>query len=244
MLSLVAVCAGVAVAGADSHDAAAFVVALDPGHGGSNLGAAGPDGLFEKDLTLALVRRLRTRLAAAPGVRVVVCRDEDVLVPIRARARCAVEAHARLFVSLHLNATPAGVAPGSQRGFELYVLPPEDIEDDATLASLRARGADGVWAAHLVRAAGERSIAAAATFDRHLRRELGAALSRGVRQTGAALDVLRGTGAASVLLEAGFLDNEADRAVLTSAEGQDRIAGALTDAILDVRSDVGAAAPR
>ena len=189
-----------------------FVVALDPGHGGSNLGAAGPDALFEKDVTLALARRLRARLATAPGVRVVVCRDQDVLVPIRARARCAAEARARLFVSLHANATPPGVPPGSQRGFELYVLPPEDVEDDATLAALHARGAAGVWAAHEVHTGGERAISAAQSIDLRLRRALGAELSRGVRQSGAALDVLRGTGAASVLVEVGFLDNAQDRA--------------------------------
>jgi N-acetylmuramoyl-L-alanine amidase len=213
-----------------------FVVALDPGHGGSNLGAAGPDALFEKDLTLALARRLRARLAAIPGLRVVVCRDEDVLVPIRARARCAAEARARLFVSLHANATPPGVAPGSQRGFELYVLPPEDVQDDATLAALRAPGAAGVWAAHVVQASGARSIAAAQAIELRLRRALGAGLGRGVRQTGAALDVLRGTGAASVLVEVGFLDNEQDRAVLVSPAGQERVAGALADAVLDVRA--------
>src|SRR5450432_3869391 len=115
-----------------------FVVALDPGHGGSNLGTVGAGGLPEKDVTLALARQLRSRLEAAPGVRVVLCRDKDVLVPIRARSRCAAEARADLFLSLHANATPAGVAPGSQRGFELYVLPPEDVEDDATLAALAA----------------------------------------------------------------------------------------------------------
>lgn len=212
-----------------------FVVALDPGHGGSNLGAVVADGLLEKDVTLALARRARARLAALPGVRVVVCRDRDVFVPIRGRARCAAEAHADLFVSLHANATPAGVAPGSERGFELYVLPPEDVEDDATLAALSAPGDAGVWAAHLVRATAERSAASAHALDVRLREALGARLARGVRQTGAALDVLRGTNAPSVLVEVGFLDDALDRAVLTSPAGQERIADAIARAVLDLR---------
>ncbi|HSZ81600.1 MAG TPA: N-acetylmuramoyl-L-alanine amidase [Polyangia bacterium] len=216
-------------------DAAPFVVVLDPGHGGSNLGAAAADGLLEKDVTLALARRVRARLETAPGVRVVVCRERDVLVPIRARARCAAAAHADLFVSLHANATPAGVAPGSQRGFELYVLPPEDVEDDATLAALAAPPGAGVWAAHVVRATAERSATAARKLDLRLRQALGERLARGVRQTGAALDVLRGTGAPGVLVEVGFLDNVADRTLLTSAEGQDRVADALASAALDAR---------
>jgi N-acetylmuramoyl-L-alanine amidase len=219
---------------------APFVVALDPGHGGSNLGAVGEGGLLEKDVTLAIARRLGTRLLRAPGVRVVMCRDDDRLVPIRARSRCAASARADLFISLHANATPPGVAPGSQRGFELYLLPPEDVEDDATLAALAAPGAAGVWAAHLVRAAAPRSAEAARACDRRLREALGAGLARGIRQTGAALDVLRGAGGPSVLVEVGFLDSPLDRPVLTSGTGQERLADALAAAVLDFR----AAAPR
>jgi N-acetylmuramoyl-L-alanine amidase len=223
-----------------AHAGAAFVVALDAGHGGSNLGAVADGGLLEKDVTLALARRVGARLERAGDVRVVMCRDRDVLVPIRARSRCAAAAGADLFLSLHANATPPGVAPGSQRGFELYVLSPDDVEDDATLAALAAPGSPGVWASHLVRAAASRSTAAARAIERRLREALGAGLARGIRQTGAALDVLRGARAPAVLVEVGFLDNPLDRPVLSSAVGRERVAEALADAVLDFR----AAAPR
>jgi N-acetylmuramoyl-L-alanine amidase len=212
---------------------AAFVVAIDAGHGGSNLGAAA-DGQFEKHVTLALARGLRAALEDAPGVRVVLCRDADVLVPIRARARCAADAHANLFVSLHVNATPAGVTPGSQRGFELYVLPPDDVADDANVAALGSPGVGGVWAAHAVHAAGERSLAAARVLDRRLAEALGRANARGIRQTGAALDVLRGTGVPGVLVEVGFLDHPEDRARLTTPVGQARVVAALAQAVRDL----------
>ena len=235
-LALVSVRAASAhAAGAETPPVGPFVIALDPGHGGSNLGAVGAGGLCEKDVTLALARRLAARLERAPGVRVVICRDKDVLVPIRARSRCAADARADLFLSLHANATPAGVAPGSQRGFELYVLPPEDVEDDATLAALSAPGAAGVWASHAVRASAARSAAAARALDRRLREALGGALARGVRQSGAALDVLRGAHAPAVLVEVGFLDNALDRPLLGTCAGQDRLADALAAAVLDVR---------
>jgi N-acetylmuramoyl-L-alanine amidase len=223
-------------AGAEPAPVAPFVIALDPGHGGSNLGAVGAGGLCEKDVTLALARRLAARLERAPGVRVVICRDKDVLVPIRARSRCAAEAHADLFISLHANSTPAGVTPGSQRGFELYVLPPDDVDDDATLAALGAPGPAGVWASHLVRAAAPRAAAAARDVDRRLREELGAGLARGLRQGGASLDVLRGTNAPSVLVEVGFLDSPLDRPILASSAGQERLAGALAAGVLDFRA--------
>lgn len=217
----------------------AFVVAIDAGHGGSNLGTVAADGLVEKNVTLALARGLRDALEAAPGVRVVLCRQSDVLVPIRARSRCAAEAHAQLFLSLHANATPAGVEAGTQRGFELYVLPPDDVVDDANLAALGAPGAAGVWAAHLVHAAGERSLAAARALDRRLAEALGRANARGIRQSGAALDVLRGTGVPGVLVEVGFLDHPEDRARLATAVGQQRIAAALAYAVTDLAQTGG-----
>jgi N-acetylmuramoyl-L-alanine amidase len=236
----------VASLGAHAAPPAPFVVAIDAGHGGSNLGAA-VDGMFEKNVTLALARGLRAALEDAPGVRVVMCREADVLVPIRARSRCAAEAHAQLFVSLHLNATPAGVAPGSQRGFELYVLPPDDVAEDATVAVLSAPGAAGVWAGHAVHAAGERSLVAARALDRRLGDALGRANARGIRQTGAALDVLRGTGVPGVLVEVGFLDHPEDRLRLTTPVGQGRVAAALAQAVKDLvpaAPAAPAAAPR
>jgi N-acetylmuramoyl-L-alanine amidase len=236
-LNLLAACLLAPDAHAAGARATPFVVVLDPGHGGSNLGTVAEGGPPEKEITLALARRLVARLERAPGVRVVICRDKDVLVPIRARSRCAADARADLFLSLHANATPPGVSPGSQRGFELYVLPPEDVEDDATLAAL-AGGAStaSVWASHLVRASAPRAAAAASAIDRRLRGALGGSLGRGIRQSGAALDVLRGTGAPSVLVEVGFLDSPLDRPLLVSPDGQERLAEALAAGVLDFRS--------
>jgi N-acetylmuramoyl-L-alanine amidase len=215
-----------------------FVVAIDAGHGGSNLGAAAPAGeVFEKRVTLELARRLRQLLGRQPGIDVVLCRDLDVLIPIRARARCAEAAKAQLFISLHANASPPGVAPGSRRGFEIYVLSPQEVEDDAAVAALaQADAADAAWAGHQVRAAAELSVSAARAIERNLKDALGARASRGIRQAGAALDVLRGTGSPSVLVEVGFLDHPDEGPVLASAVGQDRIAAALARAVIDLHS--------
>src|SRR3954447_3143422 len=84
-----------------------YTVALDAGHGGSHPGAAGREaGLLEKRVTLEIARRVQQRLARERGTRVVLCRAGDVMVPIRARVRCGNEAGARLFLSLHANASP------------------------------------------------------------------------------------------------------------------------------------------
>jgi N-acetylmuramoyl-L-alanine amidase len=212
-----------------------LVVAIDPGHGGSNLGATAPNsGVFEKKVTLDLARRLRDRLLSTESIQVVLCRQEDVLVPIRARARCVQAAHADLFVSLHANASPPGVAPGTRRGFEIYVLSPQEIEDDAAVAAAKEPDdADAAWAAHRVRAAAGRSATAAHLVEHRLKEVLGPHASRGIRQRGASLDVLRGTGAPGVLVEVGFLDHPEEGAALASPAGQDRLAAALARAIVD-----------
>ncbi len=212
-----------------------IVVAIDPGHGGTNLGAAGLGrGIFEKQVTLALANRVRVLLAESPGseISVVLCRESDVLVPIRARARCARDSGADLFISLHTNAVPAGVRPGSQHGFEIFVLGPREVEDDATLAALgHTDDADAVWGAHEIRAAAEQSIVLGGVLADALTRALGPDARRGIKQSGAALDVLRGSGAAAALVEVGFLDHPDEGARLATPEGREPIARALAAAV-------------
>ena len=224
-----------------------IVVALDPGHGGTNLGAASPvPGIYEKNVTLALAERVRALLEAdvpadapAPRFKVVLCRTDDRLVAIRARARCAEQSGARLFLSLHANAVPAGVTPGAQHGFEVFVLGPREVDDDAAVAALHgADDSDAVWRAHVVHAAGERAVALAHLVDEALARALGADARRGVKQAGAALDVLRGAGTPAALVEVGFLDHPQEGARLASASGREPIAQALATA---VRAFVGSA---
>ena len=223
------------------------VVAIDPGHGGTNLGAPGrAPRVYEKDVTLALARRIRALLTSdnrpgTPPIVVALCRDADRMLPIRARARCAGEMGAQWFISLHANAVPTGVDPASQRGFEVFVLGPREIEDDAALAVLSEQNPSlGVFAAHEVRAAAEKSIVLARVLAERLTHELGFTYWRGVKQSGAALDVLRGTNTPSALVEVGFLSHPDEGPALTTTEGQEPIARAIADAIAAlVRSPQG-----
>ncbi len=232
-MSFSAVLLAVAVAGEGG-----FTVALDPGHGGSNLGAATrTPGLFEKHVTLDLARRIRRQLARDKGIRVVLCRERDAFVPVRARVRCGNEAGADLFLSLHANASPEGRARGTQQGFELYVLPVADADQDAAVAAASARDdAEAVWAARRVRAA----IALAVDAGRRLAWRLGDARGtekdRGLKQEGAALDVLQGLEVPGLLVEVGFLDHPDEGAFLASEAGREAVAAALARGIADVRA--------
>ncbi|MBV8501186.1 MAG: N-acetylmuramoyl-L-alanine amidase, partial [Paucibacter sp.] len=99
-----------------------IVIALDPGHGGEDPGAIGPSGLREKDVVLAIAKRLRERLQEQPNIRVMMTRDADYFVPLGDRVRKARRVQADLFVSIHADAfvTPkargASVFALSERG--------------------------------------------------------------------------------------------------------------------------------
>lgn len=81
-----------------------IIVALDAGHGGEDPGAIGPTGLREKDVVLDVALRLRDKLNAVPGMRVMMTRDADFFVPLHERVAKARRVQADLFVSIHADA--------------------------------------------------------------------------------------------------------------------------------------------
>ncbi len=98
-----------------------FTIVIDPGHGGEDPGALGPNGTVEKDIVLDVARRLKKRLEARRDVRVILTRDRDVFVPLLERTRIANRENADLFLSLHVNAIP-GRRGRRVRGIETYLL--------------------------------------------------------------------------------------------------------------------------
>ena len=218
--------------------ASVFTVAIDPGHGGSNRGAPSkkPD-TFEKHLTLAIAKQMQRILAGEKDLKVVLCRTTDVLLPIRARVRCGNQAGARLFISLHANAAGPAEEPGSQRGFEIYLLPAAEVDKEvARVALLSPDDTEAAWAGHKVRTAAVHSLAAARRIEWRLADTLGRDRDRGIKQEGATLDVLQGLDMPAVLVEIGFLDHAEEGPYLLSEEGQRAIATALAGAITDLRS--------
>jgi len=92
-------------------------IVLDPGHGGKDPGAVGPKGLREKDVVLALAKRVKPLLEKR-GYKVLLTRNSDVFVDLKDRARFANSNKADLFISLHTNASRSRKA----RGMETYFL--------------------------------------------------------------------------------------------------------------------------
>ncbi|KAF1726638.1 N-acetylmuramoyl-L-alanine amidase [Pseudoxanthomonas japonensis] len=95
-----------------------LVVAIDPGHGGQDPGAVGPNGTHEKHVVLQIARELARQINATPGLKAFLTRDTDVFIPLPQRARLARAARADIFVSLHADAAENRAA----RGSSVYVL--------------------------------------------------------------------------------------------------------------------------
>lgn len=110
-----------------SKPAATFVVAIDAGHGGDDTGAIGPGGTYEKDVVLAVARKLKARVDATPGMRGVLIRDGDYYVGLRDRMERARDAHANLFISVHADA----FRDSRVRGSSVFVLSPRGASSEA-----------------------------------------------------------------------------------------------------------------
>ncbi len=94
-------------------------IALDAGHGGSNLGAIGPTRLNEKDVNLQITLRLQ-RLLEKAGAEVILTREEDNNVGIYDRIDFAAANGAEMILSIHNNAVADGRNPFENRGSAVY----------------------------------------------------------------------------------------------------------------------------
>lgn len=90
-----------------------ITVAIDAGHGGEDPGAIGASGTHEKDVTLAVARKLKQKLDAVENMRGVLIRDGDYFIPLAKRVNKARAVKADLFVSIHADAFIRPQARGS-----------------------------------------------------------------------------------------------------------------------------------
>jgi N-acetylmuramoyl-L-alanine amidase len=104
-----------------------YRIMIDPGHGGSDPGATGVNGLQEKNVVLAVSKRLAQKLRKRLGAEVLLTRTTDVFIPLPERTARANAAKADLFVSIHANASPNS----ETHGIETYYL--NNTNDRATI---------------------------------------------------------------------------------------------------------------
>jgi N-acetylmuramoyl-L-alanine amidase len=215
-------------------------VVIDPGHGGDETGATGPAGNHEKDVTLAIARKLRAQLVGL-GMQVFLTRERDEAVDLDARTAVANNYKADLFLSIHANASRARQAAGSEVYFLSY-----QAEDAETRRMAQAEGM-----AHLPAAGGgsdlalilwdmaqaehlEESSALASRIQEELATSRGSE-GRGVKQ--APFRVLVGAAMPAVLVEVAFISNADEEKLLISDAFQSKVAAALARGVARYRQE-------
>jgi N-acetylmuramoyl-L-alanine amidase len=88
----------------DKKYARIVTIAIDPGHGGEDPGAIGQAGSKEKDVVLAIAKRLKNLLDQESDFRTLLTRDGDYFVPLHTRVQKARRVQADLFISIHADA--------------------------------------------------------------------------------------------------------------------------------------------
>lgn len=212
------------------------VIAIDAGHGGEDPGAIGRGGTREKDVALAVARRLAERIDAEPGMRAVLTRTGDYFVPFRERIRRARVQQADLFVSVHADA----FVNRSVRGSSVYVLSTRRASSEAArwLAD-RENAADliggvslddksDVLASVLLDLSQNAAISASRTAAARVLAELDRVgqLKKSEVQH-ASLIVLTSPDVPSMLVETAFISNPEEERRLRDPAHQGRLAGAI-----------------
>ncbi len=230
-------------------------VVIDPGHGGKDAGCVSRDGkTYEKNLTLSIAKLLGQKITKAyPDVKVVYTRTTDRYVTLNERAETANRNHADLFISIHINSftnsSPNGFSAhvlGQSRdknrdlfSYNIDVCKRENsvilLEDDYTT---KYEGFDPndpgsyIFLNLMQNAHYEQSLIFAADVEKQMARGP-FSHSRGISQD--PFYVLWKTAMPAVLLEFGFISNQADLKVMSSASGQEKIASGLLAAFAEFK---------
>ncbi|MEK6531402.1 MAG: N-acetylmuramoyl-L-alanine amidase [Deltaproteobacteria bacterium] len=227
------------------------LIVLDPGHGGEDSGAIGPEGVKEKDVVLSVALKLKRLLVEQYGCNVEMTRKDDVFIPLKQRPAFANRAMADVFISIHANASPKRDSSGIETFFLSIDATDEEARRvaafensfaDPALAGPSAAGddiKDILWDMTNTESHHESQILAESM---HLNLIEGAErLNRGIRQ--APFAVLFGSAMPAVLVEIGFISNHAEEKWLETPDAQAIIAGALAKGILGFKDIMQKASP-
>ncbi len=216
------------------------VIAIDAGHGGEDPGARGYSGVYEKDVVLAIARRLARLVEQERGMRPVLIRDGDYFVSLRERTRLARRHKADFYISIHADA----FHDRRVRGMSVYALSSNGASDEAArwlaekenasdlIGGVSLDDKDEMLVQVLLdlsqTATIESSLAAGGELLRHMR-PLGKLHKKSVQQ--ARFVVLKSPDIPSVLVETAFISNPSDERNLRNPRYQQALARALLKGI-------------
>ncbi len=217
-----------------------ITIAIDPGHGGEDPGAVGSGGNYEKNIVLAIAKRLKAKIEQQPNMRVMLTRDADYFVPLHVRVQKARRVQADLFMSIHADAF---VLP-SARGSSVFALSEKGASSTAArwlankensadlIGGINIKNHDRQLASVLLDLSTTAQISDSMKLGKAILGEIGGInrLHKGaVEQAGFA--VLKAPDIPSVLIETAFISNPEEEAKLTDNAYQDQMAEAVMSGI-------------
>ena len=215
-----------------------ITVAIDPGHGGEDPGAVGRRGTYEKNVVLAIARKLKQNLD--PDTRVMLTRNDDFYVPLADRVKKARRVQADLFVSIHADA----FRESSARGSSVFALSDHGATSAAARWLAQRENAadliggvnldvnDPVLARTLLDLSQTAQISDSLKVGRQILDGIGThnALHKAtVEQAGFA--VLKAPDIPSILVETAFISNPDEELMLRNPRHQQRFADSIADGI-------------
>ena len=218
-----------------------ITIALDPGHGGEDPGAIGRGGNREKDIVLAIAKRLKAKIEEQPNMRVMLTRDADYFVPLHVRVQKARKVQADLFVSIHAD---AWIEPHA-RGSSVFALSEKGASSSAArwlankenaadlIGGVNIKSRDRQLAGVLLDLSTTAQINDSMKVAKAVLNEIGG-INRlhkpAVEQAGFA--VLKAPDIPSILIETAFISNPEEEAKLADDQYQDQMAGAILNGII------------
>jgi len=215
------------------------VIVIDPGHGGVDPGATGVSGIYEKYITLAVARELKVALEKNNRYKVFLTRDRDIFIRLRDRVAIARQYNADLFISLHADS----VANPQLKGLSVYTLSQNASDAEAQALADKENKADliaGIDLTHesadvaniLIDLAQRETMNRSAGFAGGVVEEVGrenSLLENTHRFAGFA--VLKAPDVPAVLIEMGYLSNDAEERNLRQPEYRTKLAKGIARAV-------------
>ncbi|MGK2285804.1 N-acetylmuramoyl-L-alanine amidase [Pedomonas sp. V897] len=220
--------------------AALPVVVIDAGHGGQDPGAPSViKGKWEKEVTLAIAKAIKAELDRSGKVKAVLTRSTDIFIPLGRRVEIAREAGANLFISIHADS----IARPDVHGATVYTLSETASDKEAERLAAKENKADIIAGINLgaespdvtnilIDLVQRETMNLSAEFAGIVVREVGKhRYFRSNNHRFAGFRVLKAPDVPSVLLETGYMSNEADSRYLFSQAGQAAIAKGVRAAV-------------
>jgi N-acetylmuramoyl-L-alanine amidase len=228
------------VAAASLEKPREVIIAIDPGHGGEDPGAIGPQGTKEKDVVLAIAQELARLVEREPGMRPVMIRNGDYYVGLRDRITEARQRKADLFISIHANAFTVAKAHGAS----VYILSEKGASSEAArYLAKKENEADYVGGVNLEDKddlLAQVLLDLSQTSTRQESLEVADKILAGLKKVGqihdqsvqhASFAVLKSPDIPSLLVETAFISNPDEERKLRSKRHQRSLAAAMMDGI-------------